>query len=402
MPIVTSPGSVLQKKLRPRKPERGRAHMALERRADDLFRRTMKDTMGLDLVVSKVSVAPMQRDAAFEQIPQIAAWYVLTNGGEALGFAALDGTALDALIEFETLGRVTSASRGDRAVTRIDARIGQRLVDQTLNSLAQMIPSNPELGFERAFRIARQEWDRPTLDLALDLPAYSVMLAELDFGPGGKTGQVQFWFPGSNHPTSQATGPAQQNPEMHFALADVETRLDTRVKGVRVPLSMLTTLTVGSEIRLPADCLTRVVILEPSGREVLSARLGQLNGSRALRITGPARGRAKLDTAAPPMMEGLDLLPGGADAGLASAPAELAAPEMPLADIGLDTAVGDLAAGDLPMADMAADALGGQAEPMGGEQSAPDMAVMSQPMGLESSEEDPLAGGFAAAPMSID
>lgn len=390
-------GSVLRKKLRPRQPERGRSHGALERRADEMFRKSAKNGMALDLLVPSASVEPMSRADAFAQIPEVAAWYLLSDGGEALGFAIMDGTLLDAVIEFETLGRVTSSARGDRPVTRIDGRVGQRLLDLGLNALAGMIADAPELDLKNPFRVLRQEFDRPTLDLILDLPSYTVMKVDLDMGPGGKTGHVQIWLPGAGKPSNRAKADAPRNPLVEDLLPEINTSLETRIKGIRVPLSTIARLSEGTEIKLPADALSRVLLVEPSGKEVLSARLGQLNGARALRVTGPARLRRK--TLAPAgegaMMGGIELGDGSADLALppvdlGAEPAMEMAPEMPMA---IPDELPEIATPEIAMEPM------GEADfPAMPEADFPGMTDLPD---LPADDELP-AMDFAAAPIALD
>ena len=193
---MTHPGATLAKKLRPRNPARGHRHSVLEAICDDLFRKAAKAGLGIDLAVTSAKAVPMARAEALAALPDLSARFLLNDGAGSLGMIVPDGTVIDAMIEIQTLGRVSTHPRGTRPVTRTDAAMVEPLMTHVIGELAQHIAAGALPDVKRPFALGRAEFDAARLDLTLLSRSYDVVSVTLDLGPGVKSGDVQIWLPG--------------------------------------------------------------------------------------------------------------------------------------------------------------------------------------------------------------
>lgn len=283
---MTTEASALRKKLRPPAPSRAPCHGPLERVADELFRKSAKNGFDLNIEVSDVQVSRIRTDVALESLPEIAVRLLLSSADGELGLCVIDGDLNDGLIEQQTLGRIAKAVRGDRAVTQIDAALCEGFVRTVLSIMEEELSATTQASAVLGFVCDKPNFDLEELTLMLTAEQMDIMRVTIDMGPGVKTGVIEFWFPASGVITS-ADGVISNpvGPKLRDHVLDVEVHVNAMLDPVPISLGKMLGMKVGDLMEIPREALVSARIMDRRGVLVTRARLGQLNGRRAARIT---------------------------------------------------------------------------------------------------------------------
>ncbi len=278
--------ATLRKMLRPAKGVRGAADLSLERVTDEVFRKTAKSLLKLDLVVDEFSVTRKSFSDAWAGRPKICLNMSTTNDAGEIGMFILDGALIDGLIEQQLLGHVAKAPRADRPVTRIDAELSRRFITAILKAYSATLAAEPSAQAVCGFSGPVMETDLAALKLTMTAPSYSVLCVFLDLGPGQKSGQAQIWFPVTQQQSDDDTPARDPVWEATIKKRISSARLEVRamLPPIKVPLSFVMNLKEGEFLPVPLETLSRAVLKDVSGNPVASGRIGQLNGSRAFRV----------------------------------------------------------------------------------------------------------------------
>ncbi|MEM9434956.1 MAG: FliM/FliN family flagellar motor switch protein [Pseudomonadota bacterium] len=279
-------GATLRKMLRPSQGTLGAANTALERETDEIFRKTAKNSLKLDLVVDEFSIARKNLNDALAGRPQIGLSMMTSADDGRLGMFVFDGALIDGLIEQQLLGYVARAPRVDRPVTRIDAELSRGFASAILKAYSQKLKDDPSAKDICGFASPVMETDMSALKLVMVAPAYTVLSVFLDLGPGQKTGTAQIWFPVSE------VSPKEDRPmrdavwaqaiEHRVREAPIEAR--TYLPPLKVSLATFVSLKPGGTIPVPVENLNKAVLRDVKGNQLATGRLGQLSGSRAFRV----------------------------------------------------------------------------------------------------------------------
>lgn len=268
--------------VRPQKPKRGASHVLLEDIADTLFRGPAKTGHGIDLLVRDAQAECLPQVKALERIPEIAVPHMLERTDGAAGLIVFDGALVDALIEQQTLGRISAAPRVARPVTSIDAALSSGFATSVVGKLAALCVERRDASALSGFEYGKPQTDRAALSLAMAEKAYDVLRLTLDLGLGLKSGQALLMFPAIA--TAEQQTPRKINPAMVALLQDAPLRLDAVLPSVRLPVKTLLGLAPDSVITLPDDILGRAQLRVGRQPVLLKGRVGQLNGRRAIRL----------------------------------------------------------------------------------------------------------------------
>lgn len=326
---MTSKNTAYSRMLREQKPQRGAAHVIMEDMADGLFRGPAKDSHDIDLVVVQAAAQRLTQSKLLEQLPDAAIPHLISRAGAddpATGILVFDGVLADALIEQQTLGRVSAASRVERAVTAIDAALSTAFATSIITKLASLCADNKMAKALQGYSCGRPQIDRAALSLLLPAKHYDVMCVDLDLGPGMKRGQAQLVVPAQVVADPSAVSKPRVNPEMVEAMQDATMRLRVQLPPIRLPLKTLISLQPDSMIELPPEALTQARVIDTKGGRLATAKLGPLKGNRAVRMQlepgfaapAPAPMPASLEATEQPKTDAI----GPQDIGLASSPPE--------------------------------------------------------------------------------
>lgn len=253
--------------------------------------RAARDAFGLELEVKALSITRASLAEVLELVPDHALIGLLGGPRDALGVVMLAPEATAALIEMQTLGRLSSQPATPRKPTRVDAAMVAGVVDSALMGLEEALAEEADLSWAGGFRYASHLADARSLGLMLEDEIYRVLSGSLRFGGSDRFGQVILVLP--------ALGRGQRPPQIPdraelaasgFATAlsarvrEADCRLDAVIARVTLPIRQILALQPGEVLALPQAALDGVALEGVDGRPVARAKLGQNRGMRALKV----------------------------------------------------------------------------------------------------------------------
>jgi flagellar motor switch protein FliM len=196
-----------------------------------------------------------------------------------------------ALIEMQTLGRLSAQPPPVRKPTRIDAAMVAGVIDRALAGLDEALADEADLIWAGGFRYASHLDEIRPLGLLLEEEAYRVLSAEVALGPAARSGEVILVLPATGRgerPASAQPLAEDAAPQFTAGLAaqvmQVDCRLDAVIARLTLPIHQIMRLQPGEVLDLPLAAIDTVALETPDGRPVAQARLGQHRGMRALKI----------------------------------------------------------------------------------------------------------------------
>jgi flagellar motor switch protein FliM len=254
--------------------------------------RATRDAMGLDLDFRRLAISRASLAEILEVVPERALLALLDGPSGGLGVIMLAPGVTAAMIEMQTLGRLTAQAPAPRKPSRIDAAMVAGVIDRALAGLDETLAEEADFAWAGGFRYASWLEDARPLGLMLEEEAYRVLSAEVALGQGGRDGQVILVLPAEGRGDRPAqpsdTGEAAAP---HFAQAlqaqvmQADCRLDAVVGRLTLPLRQIMSLAVGETLLLPSAALDTITVETIEGRRVAGARLGQHRGMRALKLS---------------------------------------------------------------------------------------------------------------------
>lgn len=253
--------------------------LTLARAAENLF------DLALTVATVEQQRVPL---AGIEDILQKDGLILLLDGSDGTrGALCLDQQMMAALIEVQTTGRVRQGAAQPRRPTRTDAAMTAPLVDALMDGIDTEMAAEVDGYQPRGFGFGDRVDDLRTLSLALDAPDYDHFRVTVDLGSGAKTGQLDLLLPVRASPaqrTGAADGPACATPEMGDVALGAPVVLDAVLARISLPLRDACAFEPGQTLPLDRETLTATRLIAAGGHLVAEARLGQVNGWRALRL----------------------------------------------------------------------------------------------------------------------
>lgn len=275
--------------------------------------RAARDRLSLSVEVTALIMQRQSLAELLELPPHHALIAVLQGPAESMGLLILSPPVLAAMIEAQTLGKVSTSPLASRKPTRTDAAMVAPTLDAALEGLEQALAQEADLHWAGGFRYASFLDDPRPLGLLLEDIDYRVLTADLSLGLGARQGAVILALPAEGKgamPAAAVSGPdaaAQSGLVFAQALAEQveETAcvLDAVVSRVSLPLNRVLGLKVGEVIPLLRAAIDRIQVEGMDGRRLAEGRLGQNRGMRAIRLTSgevQARKTAGVEIAAVP------------------------------------------------------------------------------------------------------
>lgn len=214
---------------------------------------------------------------------------VLLDGpGGARGALCLDPQFLAGLIEVQTTGAVRPGVVRPRAATRTDAAMVAPLIDAVLTEFDSQMSRGIEGYVPRGFSFGDMVEDLRGLSLALVAPDFDLLRLTVDLGPGAKTGRLDLVLPVELPPACAATArgaSAEGAARLGEVVISAPVVLDAVMARLRLPLRDVWAFKPGDLVPIPRESLGEMQLLGTKGHVVALAKLGQMNGWRALRLT---------------------------------------------------------------------------------------------------------------------
>ncbi|MDA8747490.1 FliM/FliN family flagellar motor switch protein [Litoreibacter sp.] len=276
---MSNTGDILRKKMRPRRSAVGPCFAWWSAEVDRVMRKVCKSALQMDVKIGELKGRQATAPQALDEMPNVALPFLLGAANNTAALFVLDGLLIDGLIEQKLLGEVLPTQRLDRPVTSIDAGLSDGFVRATLTGIVAEAS-----GQFTGLHVDRVEQDRAALRLSLGEGLYDILEAEIDMGPGVKTGRFEIWLPAVSTSKSRSAK-SRANPLMSDLLQSCEVDLEAWLVGCESTAQGLMNLEVGSVLVVARSALTSVEIKDCDGRPFAQARLGQLNGARAVRLT---------------------------------------------------------------------------------------------------------------------
>ncbi|MDO5648071.1 FliM/FliN family flagellar motor C-terminal domain-containing protein [Paracoccus sp. (in: a-proteobacteria)] len=272
------------------------AATALGRAADRLY----------GLPVQPVAVDPGAVTLAElpELLPELPLLAVLQGPGESLGVLALSPEAVSALIEVQTLGRVTARPLERRRPSRSDAMLCADFVNALLAELRVEMAGVDGFDQMGEFRFASYLDDPRPLSLMLDDRAFRSLTFDVKFGAAGeRAASLMLALPLSDAPVV-TTAPAiaapvtatPPKPSLHMPMQTAPVEVVGVLCRRQMSLGELRALTAGRMLTLPRVTLAEARLETRDGQLLATGKFGEADGCHAIRLRDP---KARADT--PPL-----------------------------------------------------------------------------------------------------
>ncbi|AZQ67429.1 flagellar motor switch protein FliM [Silicimonas algicola] len=297
--------SVLRRKLAPSRPAAVPGGASVEALLRKLMPRDADRELRLDLMVGAVTLGTVPKTAVTDRLTALDLAFLMKGPGDTRGLCLMTPGLLAALTEVQMSGRVTRSAPPDRIPTRTDGIVVAEMLDRWMRSAleaaeeAGLTDILPFAGYARMDGVQ----PRRNVVLALDPVEYRTLSVDLVLGDDAKTGTLFFAMPVPRPLTVVSPQPGR----MLRHLATVPAPMTAVLARLPHPYGQARRLGVGDLIPIPVSALVNVRLETLAGKLIATARLGQLNGQKAVRLSSGGGAAAALS--GPPIS--------GARAGLA-------------------------------------------------------------------------------------
>jgi flagellar motor switch protein FliM len=247
--------------------------------------RVADDDLGLELSVQSVQDMSGPAEALLGDLVDGTLLLLMRDGGGRTGVCALDPGFLAAVIEMHMTGAVAAVAPPVRRPTPTDAAIVSGLVDAICAAfdaaLGDMSVSSP-------FHGARCGGYLPdTRAAVMSLPEGALHRVRVVTQLGGRArqGQIVLVMPAVAGLSDAGAGQGRPlGEDLGRAIMGGQVVIDAVLHRIRLPLAQVRGLRVGDTLPVPATALGSVSVEARDGRRVARARLGQVDGLKALRL----------------------------------------------------------------------------------------------------------------------
>jgi len=279
--------------------------------------RTAKELFDLPLAVIGAKQARCEQDGVGAYLVDDRL-LVLLDGAEGLaGAVSLDRDCVAALIQQQTMGKVTGTAMAERAFTGTDAALAEPLIEALLTRAAELADLPEDRGCLSGFRFGARAEDARSLVLALEADRFRIFDLTIDIAEGAMQGAICLLMPDlppepakDGKRGAPATPP---RPQLEQAFGVMRADLTAAIGRMRLSLTELAAKRPGDVLPLMRERLDETELIAINGQSVGAGRLGQINGFRALRLN---------ETAIPPEHSGMPVENGFAARVLVAQPEE--------------------------------------------------------------------------------
>ena len=262
--------------------------------------RAARKVPGLDAVVENVEDGRHGLTELLDALPSPAFFGLLPGPEEALGLAALSFPGLASVVEARMTGRLAAGDPQIRRPTATDAVLTAEFIDSLIGEIAEL-PVGAGLRDMAGFRYGSYLDDPRPLDLMMEDRTYRTLRLTLSFGFGLRRAVLLLAIPEMERARLD-TVPALPQPmlaadewsrRLEAQVYGAALRFDVRLARLTLPLGEATSLRPGMVLPLDGASIEAVRLIGSDGRDIAEGRLGQMQGRRALRLSGPPLGAEK-------------------------------------------------------------------------------------------------------------
>lgn len=290
--------SVLRRKAGARRQRQRTAPPTPDKAMVQALAKAALDRMNLPLRVDENAAALLSLAELPEHLPDRALISLLAGPGDALGILSLDPALVAGFIEIQMAGRLGDAPVEPRRPTRTDAAMCAPFIDHFLRQLQVELGCGPSDGapdgWAAGYSHSSMLDDPRTLGLLLEDQPYRCFRLSVELGIGTiRRGNLFLALPGA-----EAAGESLAATEVDAAAEHWDALLSAGVLAAPavlgtilhrlvLPLGRAVALAPGMELGLPRGALDAVELTDGCGRRLARARLGQVDGRRALCLLAP-------------------------------------------------------------------------------------------------------------------
>ena len=262
--------------------------LTLAKVADDLF----------DMAMAAIGVRMEQRggDALGDLFDGPVLLMSLDGPPGRCGAAVLDPLLVGGLIQQQTTGKVMPET-GDvpRPSTTTDAAICAPFLDVLLERAALLPETESERQLLQGYRFGTRAEDARVLKMTLEAAQYQIVHITVDIACGKRQGQIILCLPimpnasetfeawGDDLTPERGAG-RRQHRSLNDTVLALHVDLNIALARLSMPLSALGTLAPGDVLKLGVTAFDQSRVLTMAGDGVGRGTLGQIDGTRALRV----------------------------------------------------------------------------------------------------------------------
>ncbi len=248
------------------------------------------DTVGLVLTVTSTAEDVQPLDEMLDGLDQQLMLVGLYRAEKLVGLMAVDMQLRAAVMEMQTVGQLLSAVAEDRAPTGTDKMMCDPVLKKFLTALPEAMISTRLQGWTDDAVPGERVNSARAAGLILEDDTYRTLRMNVDLGVANRQGQVLIALPLLPEPGLAPTV-KEERPDwttlFPAAVQAAPAELDALLHQFDMPIAQARSLQVGQVIPLLGCSVSSVRLLASDGKHVVTAKLGQLGGKRAVRIEAP-------------------------------------------------------------------------------------------------------------------
>ena len=251
--------------------------------------------MGLAVAVIGATVTRLEQDKLAALVEGSPLMMLLDGSGLRRGAAVFDAELVGALIQQQTMGKVTKpfdSGVGPRPMTDTDAAICAPYIDAFLAQAAGLPDESRDRDLLEGYQFGARVEGKRLLLMALEAPTYRVVQLTLDLAGGARQGRITLCLPerrvepgeAETEVTEEGASPAPPRPKLETIVMDLKVDLHVALTSLTMPLGAVQGMTKGDVFDLGITAFDQARVQTVQGRRLGIGVLGQINGSRALQL----------------------------------------------------------------------------------------------------------------------
>ncbi|MEP2533827.1 FliM/FliN family flagellar motor switch protein [Shimia sp.] len=256
--------------------------LALERAAEK----------GLDLALEVLGMSSYKvaHDALSGHLDSNALLAVLDGADGEPAAVSIGPQVLGGLVEHQTIGRIIPRQSSGRMPTRVDAALITPFLDDAMARFVSALNDDDSAPkWLQLYRFGAMAAGPRTLSLALTAHEYHLFQFDVSLAGGAKQGQILICFPeckiepdvGVDQRHSDAAA-----QEFRNSIMMAPTALRAVLTRISLPITQLQALSVGDVLPISSEALKDTILETTAGEEISRVHFGQVNGLRAIRLSG--------------------------------------------------------------------------------------------------------------------
>lgn len=245
------------------------------------------DTVGLVLTVTGMSDETQSLDGLLQAAGDDLMLVGLHRDGRLAGILTLDVQLRAAVLEMQTVGSLLGLPAEARRATGTDKTMCDPLLDALMQALPPAMAGSEFDGWIDGCQTGERIADARAAGLVLPDCDYRMVRLTVDLGVADRDGVLMIALPPVAPPEivePEVMDTVDWGARFRLSVAAAPVTLSAHLHRFMVPLARAQSLQVGQVLPLTGCDVHSVRLLDPAGKKVAQAKLGQLGGMRAVRI----------------------------------------------------------------------------------------------------------------------